>query len=166
VYIALRKDAEPKWQKPFAMHVEKQEAFKKIVDGWIEEDLIERPTKNGIEWCSAAFPVPKKSDTCPWRGVVDVRGPNSQTIKCKYPLPLIDEVLVKHGGCHIFSKLDLKQAFFQQLMHEDSRPITCTQTPYGIFQWKVNVMGLKNAPIQFQQMMDDLMSEVKYVCDV
>ena len=51
-------------------------------------------------------------------------------------------------------------------MHEDSRPITCTHTPYGIFQWKVNVMGLKNAPIQFQQMMDDLMSEVKDVCDV
>ena len=68
--------------------------------------------------------------------------------------------MVKQGGCHIFSKLDLKQAFFQQPMHEDSRPITCTHTPYGIFQWKVNVMGLKNAPIQFQQMMDDLMSDV------
>ena len=41
------------------MHEEEEEAFRKIVDGWIEEDLIERPTKNGIEWCSAAFPVPK-----------------------------------------------------------------------------------------------------------
>ena len=97
---------------------------------------------------------------------MDVRGPNSQTRKCNYPIPLIEEVLVKQGGCHIFSKLDLKQAFFQQPLHVDSRPITCTHTPYGIFQWKVNVMGLKNAPIQFQQMMDDLMGDCKDVCDV
>jgi hypothetical protein len=67
---------------------------------------------------------------------------------------------------HFFSKLDLKQAFFQQHLHEDSRPITCTHTPYGIFQWKVNVMGLNNAPIQFQQMIDDLLEECKDVCDV
>jgi hypothetical protein len=111
-YIPLKENAQPTWQKPFAMHGEKEEAYKKIVDGWLEEDLIERPRKMGIEWCSAAFPVPKKSDTFPWRGVVDVRGPNSQTRKCNYPLPLIEEVLVKQGGCHIFSKLDLKQAFF------------------------------------------------------
>ena len=150
-YIPLKENAQPTWQRPFAMHGEKEEAYKKIVDGWLAEDLIERPTKNGIEWCSAGFPVPKKSDTFPWRGVVDVRGPNSQTRKCNYPIPLIEEVLVKQGGCHIFSKLDLKQAFFQQPLHVDSRPITCTHTPYGIFQWKVNVMGLKMHPFNFSK---------------
>ena len=112
------------------------------------------------------FSGTKKSVTFPWRVVVDVRGPNSQTEKCNYPLPIIEDVLVKMGGGHIFSKIDLKQAFHQQCLHEDSRPITSTHTPYGIFQWKVNVMGLKNAPIQFQQMMDDLLEECKDVCEV
>ena len=50
-------------------------------------------------------------------------------------------------------------------MHADSRHITCTHTPFGVFQWKVNVMGLTNAAQQFQQMMDDLLAEVKDVCD-
>ena len=59
-YIPLKENAQPTWQKPFAMNGEKEEAYRKIVDGWIEEDLIERPKKMGIEWCSAAFPVPKK----------------------------------------------------------------------------------------------------------
>ena len=86
--------------------------------------------------------------------------------KCNYPLPLIEDVLVKHGGCHIFSKIDLKKAFHQQPLKKDSRPITCTHTPFGIFQWKVNVMGLKNAPVQFQQMMYDILSEVKGICSV
>jgi hypothetical protein len=67
-YIPLRENAEPTWQKPFAMHGEKEEAYRKIVDGWIDEDLIERPTKMGIEWCSAAFPVPKNQ--IPFRGGV------------------------------------------------------------------------------------------------
>jgi hypothetical protein len=36
-------------------------------------------------------------------------------------------------------------------------------TPLGIFQWKVNVMGLNNASIQFQRMMDDILREVSDV---
>ena len=142
-YIPLKENAQPTWQRPFAMKGPKEEAYAKIVEEWMAQDLIEKPTKSGIEWCSAGFPVPKKSDTFPWRGVVDVRGPNSQTRKCNYPLPLIEDVLVKQGGCHIFSKIDLKQVFHQQTLDADSRPITCTHTPFGIFQWKVNVMGLK-----------------------
>ena len=34
------------------------------------------------------------------------------------------------------------------------------QYPLGIFQWKVNVIGLKNAPEQFQRMMDDVLTPV------
>ena len=51
-------------------------------------------------------------------------------------------------------------------MHPDSRYITCTHTPLGIFQWKVNVMGLTNAAQQFQQMMDDLLASVRDVAGV
>jgi len=164
-YIPLKEGATPTRQKPFVMHGEKAEAYRKIVEDWIEKGFIERPARLGIEWSSAGMPVSKKSATFPWRGVVDVRGPNSQSRKCNYPLPTIEDVLVKQGKCHIFSKIDLKQAFHQQPLHPDSRPITCTHTPFGIFQWKVNVMGLKNSPIQFQQMMDDRLSPVKDVAD-
>jgi hypothetical protein len=164
-YIPLKDDATPTRQCAYPMHGEKEEAYKKIVEDWMEAGFLERPTKMGIAWCSSGFPVPKKSDTFPWRVVVDVRGPNSQTRKCNHTLPLIEEMLVKHGGCHIFSKIDLKQAFHQQPLHVDSRPITCTHTPFGIFQWKVNVMGLKNAPVQFQMMMDDILRPVQDICD-
>ena len=83
------------------MQGEKEVAYKKIVQDWIDQDLVERPTKKGVEWCSPGFAVPKKSTTFPWRGVVDVRGPNTQTRKCNYPLPIIEEVLVRRGGSHI-----------------------------------------------------------------
>ena len=88
-------------------------------------------------------------------GVADMRGVNAETKRINFPLPKIEDILVKQGANHIFSIIDLKQAFHQQPLHPDSRPITCTYTPLGIFQWKVNIMGLMNSSQQFQQMMED-----------
>ena len=92
-----------------------------------------------------------------------MRGPNGQTRRCNYPLPCIEDILVKQGACHIFSILDLKKAFHQQPLHPESRHMTCTCTPLGVFQWTVNVMGLMNAGVQFQQMMDDRLQPVSDV---
>ena len=96
-------------------------------------------------------------------GVVDMRGPNSQTRHVYFPLPKIEDLLLKQGRCQIFSILDLKMAFHQQPLHPDSRHITCCYTPDGIYQWRVNVMGLQNASQQFQQMMDDRLQSVRDV---
>ena len=51
-----------------------------------------------------------------------------------YPLPHIDEILVKQGKKHIHSVLDLKDAFHPIPMQKDSRNITGTVTPKGLFQ--------------------------------
>ena len=147
------------------MHGERHDAYKRVTEDWLECQFIERPTKGKSEWLSQGFVVPKKSADFPWRGVADMRGPNSQTRCCNYPLPKIDDILIKQGACHIFSILDLKQAFHQQPLHPDSRHITCTYTPLGIFQWRVNVMGLTNAGQQFQQMMDDSLAPVKNIAN-
>jgi hypothetical protein len=94
-----------------------------------------------------------------------MKGPNSQTRRINYPLPVIEDLLVKQGAKQMFSILDLKQAFHQQPMAPASRHITTSWTPMGLFQWKVNVMGLTNAPQQFQQMIDWALREVRDVAD-
>ena len=159
-HIPLKEGAVPTRAKPFFMHGERKEALEKITQDWINMKFIEPATTENVEWLSQTFPVQKKSATFPWRGVVDMRGPNSQTRRCNYPLPKIEDILVKHGGNQMFSILDLKQAFHQQPLHPDSRPITCCFTPHGLYQWRVNVMGLMNASQQFQQMMDEILQPV------
>ena len=116
-----------------------------------------------MEWLSTAIAVSRNSNTFSWWGVVDMRGPNSMTRRCSYPLPCIEHILVEQGSKQIFSILDLRQAFHQQPLHPDSRHITCTHTPLGVYQWKVNIMGLKNAGIQFQMMIDDRLQPVRDV---
>ena len=70
-----------------------------------------------------------------------MRGPKSQTIRGHYVLPLISDIIVRQGTKQIFSILDLKEASHQQPLHPESRHITSTYTPFGIVQWRVNVMG-------------------------
>ena len=91
--------------------------MKKITDDWVSKKFIERPTRP-VEWLSQSFAVPKKSKTFPWRGVVDMRGVNSQTKRCNYPLPNIENVLVKQGRNDMFSIFDFSKAFQQQPMHQ------------------------------------------------
>ena len=67
----------PTRSRPFVMHGERHEAMLKITQDWIDHKFIERPESGGSEWLSATFPVPKKSPDFPWRGLVDMRGPNS-----------------------------------------------------------------------------------------
>jgi hypothetical protein len=164
-YIPLKEAAVPHRSKAFQMHGEKLEAMKKITQDWLDQGLVEFPNKKGIEWGCQAFPVPKKSASFPWRGVVDMRGLNRESRRCSYPLPSIEHLLVKQGKNQMFSVLDMVKGFHQQPMHPDSRPLTCTYTPNGVVQWKVNVMGLMNAGIQFQQMMDDVFRPVSDIAD-
>ena len=163
--ILLKDGAIPQRQKPFFMHGERNEAMKQIAADWQAKKFVERPT-GPVEWVSQAFAVPKKSATFPWRGVVDMRGVNTQQRRVNYSLPNIENVLVKQGKNKIFSILDLRQAFHQQPMEPSSRPFTCTMTPIGVFQWRVNVMGLMNASTQFQQMMDDRAQPVADTTDI
>lgn len=165
-FIPLVDNYRPIRQKPMVLHGEKLEAHKKITQKWFDQWYIERiPQGIAPEFLTRTFPVPKKSKDFPWRGVGDFRPLNSQTRHISYPLPVIEDILVKHGRNQMFSAMDLKQAFHQQPLREDSRPLTCCHTPFGMYQWRVNVMGLKNAGQQFQAMVEDRLEPVRDIAD-
>ena len=50
-------------------------------------------------------------------------------------------------------------------MTVERQPITACYTPNGVHQLRVNVMGLKNASQQFQQMMKDWLGPARDVAD-
>ncbi len=49
---------------------------------------------------------------------VDYRGLNSKTIKNRYPLPLIDEILDRLSGARVFTKVDVKNAYYRLRIQE------------------------------------------------
>ena len=62
----------------------------------------------------------------------------------------------------IFSKLDAMAGFWQVPLNEHSRKYTAFATPFGLFQYTVMPMGLKNAPAHFQSVMDKLFNCVDF----
>jgi hypothetical protein len=87
----------------------------------------------------------KKNDQT-WHFCVDYRHLNALTVKFKYLVPVIDELLDELYGASWFSSLDLKADFHQILLKTREEYKTAFQIHLGHFEFRVMAFGLTGAP--------------------
>lgn len=100
-----------------------------------------RPSQSN--YTSAVVLVKKKNGQT--RMCIDFRGVNKLTVRDNYPLPLIDDCLLHLSDKGYFSLLDMKSAFNQVRMHEDSIKYTSLVNAFIlelIYRFYYEIIGL------------------------
>ena len=147
--INLVHGAEPPHPKVYRMSPAELADVKAQIDTYLKKGFI-RPSHSS--WAAPVLFARKPDGSL--RMCIDYRGLNKLTVKDRYPIPRIDDLLDILAGSSVFSLLDMAQGFRQIRINEDDVHKTAFNTRYGQFEWVVMPFGLTNCPAMLQRVMN------------
>jgi len=149
--INLIPGAGPVSMAPYRMAPVELAELKKQIEDLLEKKFI-RPSAS--PWGAPILLVKKKDGSS--RLCVDYRQLNKLTIKNKYPLPRIDDLLDQLRGAVVFSKIDLRSGYQQILVKPEDVQKTTFRSRYGHYEYVVMSFGVTNAPTIFMDYMNKI----------
>ena len=151
-----------KLEKEFSPRHQRARKTNKTVSKEIEDNfdklLKQGAVIRGISEIVSPLTVVRKKNGKP-RVCVDYQYINQYTKIMSYPLPNIDDLSsIIPVNSRVFSTLDLREAYLNLPLTYRAQKVAAMISQYGTFLPLRTTFGLKNAPMAFQRLMDDIMA--------
>jgi hypothetical protein len=147
--IELEEGAKPVITTPYRHPKKYKDEIEKAIKELLDMGHI-RPSSS--PFASSVVLVKKKDVTMCM--CIDFRTLKKKTIKNRYPIPRIYELLDELHGVVYFTKIDLHSSYHQIKMREQDIPKTAFRCHYNQYEFLVMPFGLTNAPSTFQSCMN------------
>ena len=144
----------PPHKSPYRLSNTEMEELRRQVELLLEQGWI-RPSSS--PYGAPILFVPKKDGK--WRMCIDYRALNKITVKNRYPLPKVEELMDRLHGARYFMKIDLYSGYHQIRVRESDIQKTAFVTKYGAFEYLVMPFGLCNALATFQRVMNTILRD-------
>ena len=159
-HLNVNDNVNPQFWKARHIALARKHAVEKALDDLEAKGVITKITHS--EW-AAPIVTPVKRD-----GTVRVCGDFKVTINPhlkidEYPLPHIDEIYANLSGGKEFSVIDLRQAYLQMELDNESKQYLIINTHRGLYQYQRLPYGVASAPAIWQRSMDQVLQGISGV---
>jgi hypothetical protein len=157
--IELRSDATPYHARAFPIPRIHEQTLRHEVDRLCQIGVLKKVNRS--EWAAPTFIIPKKDGSV--RFISDFRELNKRIKRKPFPIPKIQDLLLKLEGFQYATSLDLNMGYYHIELSPDSKRLCTIVLPWGKYEYQKLPMGLCNSPDIFQEKMSTLMGDLEFV---
>jgi predicted aspartyl protease len=157
--IELRPDATPYHARAFPIPQVHTATLRMEVERLCQVGVLRKV--NHSEWAAPTFIIPKKDGSV--RFISDFRELNKRIKRKPFPIPKIQDMLLKLEGFQYATSLDLNMGYYHIELSPHSKRLCTIVLQWGKYEYQRLPMGLCNSPDIFQEKMSNLMIGLEYV---